>query len=218
MRRGATPASGTVLAANCSSMGRKLARGPGARPVFSLYAGLGRLVSLNRATRMLAISSTRSSHEPAVSTSPTLGKPPSRCVIQPLTVELLRRLVEGGYETLLETNGSLDLSPVDARVVKIVDFKCPSSGQESFNRWANVDLLRPSDEVKFVIADRADYGWAKQMMGEHQLANGCAILFSPVWGKLPLKTLAEWILADRLPVRMQTQWHKQIWGPETRGV
>jgi 7-carboxy-7-deazaguanine synthase len=110
------------------------------------------------------------------------------------------------------------VSRVDPRVVKIMDVKCPGSGECDKNLYENIRFLDKKDEAKFVIADRTDYDWARQMMAEHQLTNLCTVLFSPVWGKLPLKTLAEWILADKLAVRMQTQWHKHIWGPETRGV
>lgn len=139
-------------------------------------------------------------------------------LLQPNVFPLMARLCDLGKMVLLETSGSVDVSRVDPRVVKIMDLKCPGSGEVGKNLYDNIRHLDKKDEVKFVIADRADFDWAKQMMGEYQLANVCAVLFSPVWGKLLLKTLAEWILADRLPVRMQTQWHKQIWGPETRGV
>jgi 7-carboxy-7-deazaguanine synthase len=107
---------------------------------------------------------------------------------------------------------------VDERVVKIVDLKCPSSGEADNNRLANIRHLNKKDEVKFVIANRTDYDWAKQMANEHRLAEYCTVLFSSVWEKMPLRTLADWILADRLPVRLQTQWHKHIWGADTRGV
>jgi 7-carboxy-7-deazaguanine synthase len=139
-------------------------------------------------------------------------------LLQPNVFPLMQRLCDLGKMVLLETSGSVDVSRVDPRVVKIMDLKCPGSGEVDKNLYDNIRHLDKKDEVKFVIADRADFDWAKQMIGEYQLANVCAVLFSPVWGKLPLKTLAEWILADRLPIRMQTQWHKQIWGPETRGV
>ena len=119
---------------------------------------------------------------------------------------------------LLETSGALDVTPVDPRVAKIVDLKCPSSGEVDKNRYANLRQLTQRDEVKFVIADRSDYEWSKHQLAEQQLTARCPILFSPVVEQLPLRTLAEWILADRLPVRLQTQWHKHIWGPTTRGV
>jgi len=139
-------------------------------------------------------------------------------LLQPNVFPLMARLCDLGKMVLLETSGSVDVSLVDPRVVKIMDLKCPGSGESDKNMYENIRHLDKKDEVKFVIADRADYDWARGMMVEHQLASVCKVLFSPVWGKLPLKTLAEWILTDRLPVRMQTQWHKHIWGAETRGV
>lgn len=139
-------------------------------------------------------------------------------LLQPNVFPLMARLCDLGKMVLLETSGSVDVSQVDPRVVKIMDLKCPGSGESDKNLYDNVRCLDKKDEVKFVIADRADYEWAKRAMVEHRLSNTCTVLFSPVWGELPLKTLVEWILADRLPVRMQTQWHKHIWGPETRGV
>ncbi len=139
-------------------------------------------------------------------------------LLQPNVFPLMARLCDLGKRVLLETSGSVDVSRVDPRVVKIMDVKCPGSGECGKNLYDNIRFLDKKDEAKFVIADRSDYDWARQMMAEHQLSNLCTVLFSPVWGKLPLKTLAEWILADKLAVRMQTQWHKHIWGPETRGV
>ncbi len=137
-------------------------------------------------------------------------------LLQPNVFPLMTRLCDLGKKVLLETSGSVDVSQVDPRVVKIMDLKCPGSGESDKNRYENLRHLDKKDEVKFVIADRTDYEWAKQKLAEHKIAG--VVLFSPVWDKLPLKTLAEWILADRLPVRLQTQWHKFIWGPETRGV
>ena len=139
-------------------------------------------------------------------------------LLQPNVFPLMARLCDLGKRVLLETSGSVDVSRVDPRVVKIMDVKCPGSGECDKNLYENIRFLDKKDEAKFVIADRADYDWARQMMAEHQLSNLCTVLFSPVWGNLPLKTLAEWILADKLAVRMQTQWHKHVWGPETRGV
>jgi len=139
-------------------------------------------------------------------------------LLQPNVFPLMSRLCDLGKIVLLETSGSVDVSHVDPRVVKIMDLKCPASGESEKNLYENICFLDKKDEVKFVIADRADYEWAKHTLFEHQLPNLCAVLFSPVWEKLPLKSLAEWILADRLPVRMQTQWHKYIWGADTRGV
>jgi len=134
----------------------------------------------------------------------------------------LTRLCDAGKTVLIETAGSHDLAPVDPRVHIIMDLKCPGSGEEKRNRYANIALLKPhKDEVKFVITDRADYEWAKAKIVEHNLAQRVkALLFSPVFGKLDYQTLSEWIIADRLPapVRFQVQMHKHIWHPNTRGV
>lgn len=137
---------------------------------------------------------------------------------QPSVLPLLQRLCDLGFTVLLETSGALDIAPVDPRVIKIVDLKSPASGESDKNRYSNLRHLAAKDELKFVLGNRTDYDWAKEQLITHNLSNRCAILFSPVWDKLPVKTLAEWILADRLPVRLQTQWHKQIWGPNVRGV
>jgi 7-carboxy-7-deazaguanine synthase len=139
-------------------------------------------------------------------------------LLQPNVFPLMARLCDLGKRVLLETSGSIDVSQVDPRVVKIMDLKCPGSGECDKNVYENVRFLDKKDEVKFVIADQADYDWAKRTMVEHQLASVCTVLFSPVWEKLPLKALAEWIMADKLPVRLQTQWHKYIWGADARGV
>jgi 7-carboxy-7-deazaguanine synthase len=133
-------------------------------------------------------------------------------------LDLLRRLCDEGYQTLLETNGSVDISPVDSRVVKIVDFKCPSSGQEGHNLWANVAHLMAEDEVKFVLADRNDYDFAERVMAEHGLAGRCVVIFSPVFGRLAPSELAGWIIADGLDVRLGLQLHRIIWPDEERGV
>lgn len=127
---------------------------------------------------------------------------------------LLRRLCDAGYEVSLETSGALDVSEVDARVRKVVDLKAPGSGESARNRWPNLDALRPHDQVKIVVADRADYEWARERLAEHALATRCQVLLSPVHGQVAPRDLAEWILADRLPVRMQVQLHKLLWGAE----
>ncbi|MCX7914836.1 MAG: radical SAM protein [Verrucomicrobiae bacterium] len=139
-------------------------------------------------------------------------------LLQPNVYPLMTRLCDLGKRVLLETSGSVDVSRVDPRVVKIMDLKCPSSGESHRNLFSNLDHLDKKDELKFVIADRADYEWARDVLHRYDLQGIGCILFSPVWDRLPLRTLAEWILADRLPVRLQTQWHKHIWGPEARGV
>lgn len=136
---------------------------------------------------------------------------------QPESFELIRRLCEEGLQVLIETSGSIDITPVDPRARIILDIKCPGSGESEKNRWANLDELRPHDEIKFVIADRADYEWARAVIRERALQRW-TLLFSPVWAELDLKPLAEWILEDRLPARLQTQLHKHIWGADARGV
>ncbi|MEW5968112.1 MAG: 7-carboxy-7-deazaguanine synthase QueE [Pseudomonadota bacterium] len=125
---------------------------------------------------------------------------------------LLAALCDAGYSVSLETSGALDISGVDPRVSRIVDLKPPGSGEDARNRWENLAHLTPHDEIKFVIADRADYEWARELLRDEQLARRCPVLFSPVQGELPPAQLAEWVLADRLPVRMQVQLHKILWG------
>jgi 7-carboxy-7-deazaguanine synthase len=128
--------------------------------------------------------------------------------------ELLRALCDAGYEVSLETGGALDVSEVDARVMKVVDIKTPGSGEAEKNLWRNLDHLRATDELKFVLCDEADYEWAKQVMREHQLEQKCSVLFSPSQGQLSPARLAEWILRDHMPVRLQLQLHKLLWGDE----
>jgi len=127
---------------------------------------------------------------------------------------LLKALCDAGYAVSLETSGALDVSGVDVRVQKVVDIKTPASGEVEKNLWANLEHLAAQDEIKFVLNDAADYQWAKQILQERQLAQRCAVLFSPVQGQLAPRDLAEWILRDRLPVRMQVQLHKLLWGNE----
>jgi 7-carboxy-7-deazaguanine synthase len=131
--------------------------------------------------------------------------------------DLIKRLCDDGFEVLIETSGSIDTTPVDPRAKVILDIKCPGSGEAAKNRWENLDNLRSHDEIKFVIADRADYDWAKQVIEDRHLER-LTILISPVWGKMDMKSLAEWMLADRLPARFQTQLHKHIWGADVHGV
>ncbi len=139
-------------------------------------------------------------------------------LLQPATVPFLARLCDQGYEVLLETGGGLDISPVDPRVRRIVDIKCPGSGESENNLWSNLDALRPSDELKLVLAGESDYLWARDLVREKKLAEICPVHFSPVHGEIDLAELAAWILRDRLPVRLQLQLHKMIWDPQTRGV
>lgn len=127
---------------------------------------------------------------------------------------LMQALCDKGYEVSLETGGALDVSGVDPRVVKVLDIKTPASGEDQKNLWGNLEHLNPHDEIKFVLCGEADYQWAKQVLQERELAQRCAVLFSPAQGQLAAKDLAEWILRDRLPVRLQVQLHKLLWGNE----
>jgi 7-carboxy-7-deazaguanine synthase len=127
---------------------------------------------------------------------------------------LLRALCDKGYAVSLETGGALDVSGVDARVVKVLDIKTPASGEEQKNLWSNLEHLSPHDEIKFVLCDEVDYQWAKQVLQERELVQRCAVLFSSAQGQLAAKDLAEWILRDQLPVRLQVQLHKLLWGNE----
>jgi len=127
---------------------------------------------------------------------------------------LLQRLCDAGHWVSLETSGALDIGHVDARVVRVLDLKTPGSGEAARNRWANIDELRASDQVKFVLCDRSDYEWARQRVREYGLDRICEVLFSPVWETLRARDLADWVVADRLPVRVQLQLHKILWGDE----
>jgi 7-carboxy-7-deazaguanine synthase len=140
-------------------------------------------------------------------------------LLQEGVYELMDKLLSNGHTVMLETGGHRPIDRVPARVVKIVDIKCPGSGEAGHNEWSNLDRLAPHDEIKFVLADRADYEFAREVIERRQLASrAAAILFSPVHGTLDAKVLSEWVIADRLPVRVQLQLHKFIWTPETRGV
>jgi len=140
-------------------------------------------------------------------------------LLQEDVYELMERLSRAGRTVMLETGGHRSIARVPAGVMKIVDVKCPGSGEAGRNDWSNLDVLAPHDEVKFVIKDRIDYEFARDVIARHGLA-GCvaAVLLSPVHGVLDARTLSEWILADRLPARLQVQLHKYIWNPTTRGV
>jgi len=127
-------------------------------------------------------------------------------------VELLASLADAGYEVSLETSGAIDVSKVDARVIKIVDLKAPGSGEDSKNLWSNLEHLQTHDQVKFVINDRADYDWATEVMNKHQLNQKCEVLYSPVADHMNQTQLADWIVADAAPVRFQIQLHKHLWG------
>ena len=126
-------------------------------------------------------------------------------------VALLARLCDAGYEVSLETSGAIDIGEVDPRVSRVLDIKTPASGEVGRNLWSNLPLLTPHDQVKFVICDRADYEWSKGVLAEHRLAGTCDVLFSPSFGQVSPRELADWIVADRLPVRFQVQLHKLLW-------
>ena len=129
---------------------------------------------------------------------------------------LLSALCDAGYDVSLETSGALDIADVDARVSRIVDLKAPGSGEVDKNRYDNIPLLRASDEVKIVLADAADYDWARAQIATHGLDRRCSVLLSPVAGALDPAELAEWVVRDRLPVRFQLQLHKILWN-DARG-
>ena len=137
---------------------------------------------------------------------------------------LIEMLLDGGYTVLVETSGAFDIAPVDDRAHVIMDLKCPGSGETERNLWANLDHLDHRDEIKFVVKDRADYEWTRTTIRERALDKRVAeqslraLLVSPVWGEVDLEALAAWILADGLPVRLQVQLHKAIWGPHRAGV
>jgi 7-carboxy-7-deazaguanine synthase len=129
-------------------------------------------------------------------------------------LQLLKRLSDDGYQVSLETSGAMDVSMVDPRVVKVMDLKTPASGEMEKNRYENIESLDKKDQVKFVIADREDYEWSRQIMQQYNLSERCEVLFSAVHGLLKPGKLADWIVADRLPVRFQIQLHKYLWGEE----
>lgn len=133
-------------------------------------------------------------------------------------LELMKQLSDNRFEVMIETGGSLPINEIDPRVKIIMDLKCPSSGMLKKNLYENINYLKPTDEVKFVIGNKEDYEWAKEIIAEHSLNNKCEILFSVVFGKLEPIDLVNWILKDKLNVRFQLQMHKFIWHPETRGV
>lgn len=129
-------------------------------------------------------------------------------------INLLSRLCDAGYRVSLETSGALDISLVDSRVMRVMDIKTPGSGEVEKNRWENLQFINPQDNIKFVLTGREDYEWAKDILIQHQLDDRCDVLFSPVFGKLEPRILADWILQDRLAVRFQLQLHKVLWGDE----
>ncbi|HEX6463812.1 MAG TPA: 7-carboxy-7-deazaguanine synthase QueE, partial [Vicinamibacterales bacterium] len=145
----------------------------------------------------------------------TGGEPLLQADVYPL----MQRLLDEGCTVMLETGGHRSIEHVPADVIRIIDVKCPGSGEAGKNHWPNLDRLHSRDEVKFVLKDRADYDYAREVVARHALTDRCgAVLFSPVHGVLAPKELAQWMLADRLPVRLQLQVHKYIWDADTRGV
>lgn len=133
---------------------------------------------------------------------------------QPACIELLKQLCDAGYFVSIETSGALDIAPIDQRVMTVMDWKTPESGEMHRNRIANVDYLKPSDQVKYVISSREDYEWSKSSMIKHGFIDRCEVLFSPVYEKLQPQCLADWIVEDRIAVRFQFQLHKLLWNDE----
>lgn len=131
---------------------------------------------------------------------------------QPGCIELLQALCDAGYAVSLETSGALAVDAVDPRVSKVLDLKTPASGEEQRNRWENLEFMRPQDQLKMVICDRKDYEWARDQVRQRRLDGICEVLLSPSWGQQDATELADWIVADRLPVRLQLQLHKLLWG------
>jgi len=140
-------------------------------------------------------------------------------LLQKNTIPLMAQLIEQGYTVLLETGGHLSIAEVPSAVHRIIDVKCPGSGESGRMHWANLDLLTPRDEVKFVIASRDDFDYAREVSTTHDLAARCgAVHFAPAWGRVAPADLAAWILEAKLPVRLQLQQHKYIWEPAARSV
>ncbi len=139
-------------------------------------------------------------------------------LLQEEVYDLMDALLAKNYEVLLETGGGVSVAQVPERVIKILDVKCPGSGEDAKNLWDNLDHLNPHDEVKFVLADRADYEWSRDVLQRRDIHQKAQVLFSPVYDTLGLKELAQWVLEDNLPVRVQTQLHKIIWGKDAIGV
>ena len=139
-------------------------------------------------------------------------------LLQEETPQLAQALLDAGHQVLVETNGSLGIEALPEGVVRVVDIKCPGSGMSERMRWENFQHLRPTDEVKFVLTDRADYDWAKDVVAKYDLVEQVTVLFSPAFGSLRPEELGDWMVHDNLPVRFQVQLHKAIWGPAAEGV
>jgi 7-carboxy-7-deazaguanine synthase len=138
-------------------------------------------------------------------------------LLQPEIDELTTRLADAGHAVLVETGGHRDVSKLDPRVIRIMDLKCPASGECERNLWSNLEHLRPVDEVKFVIADRADYDWTLETIREHRLEDRVKLLISTAFGRMEPAQVVAWMLEDKLRARFQLQLHKYIWPPEERG-
>jgi 7-carboxy-7-deazaguanine synthase len=139
-------------------------------------------------------------------------------LLQPEVLPLMSRLCDGGLTVLLETSGAHDVAPVDRRVHVILDLKCPDSGEQDGNRWQNLQVLKPTDQVKLVVASRRDFDWAEQTIRDRELARRFTVILSPAFGLVTPLELAEWLLGSGLEVRMQLQLHKHVWPPAARGV
>jgi 7-carboxy-7-deazaguanine synthase len=139
-------------------------------------------------------------------------------LIQKNVFPLMRDLCDNGYEVLLETAGHMDISEVDSRVKKIMDIKCPSSGESGKTLWENIDFLKSGDEIKFVVGTEDDLKFARDKIENFKLYNRCPVIISPVFDKISNQEIADWVLQNHLPVRMQIQLHKVIWEPDIRGV
>ena len=144
----------------------------------------------------------------------TGGEPLDQADVFPL----VQRLCNEEYEVLIETSGAIDITPLDTRAHVIMDVKCPASNMAKFIYWGNLNSIQLKDEVKFVLADRADYDWAVAVIADYGLGSRCPILFSPAFGILEPHVLSDWVLQDRLKVRVQLQLHKYIWDPQAQGV
>ena len=139
-------------------------------------------------------------------------------LIQKGCIDLMNQLLRKNYDVMIETSGSLSLDEVPKNVIKIVDFKCPTSNMEDKNDWTIIKDINQADEIKFVIGNRQDYDWSKEMIKEYNLNKICPILFSPVYDKINMEDLSKWILEDGIKVRLQIQLHKHIWGADKKGV
>jgi 7-carboxy-7-deazaguanine synthase len=139
-------------------------------------------------------------------------------LLQREVLGLMTRLCDAGHEVMLETSGAHDVAEVDRRVRIVMDLKCPDSGESDNNRWENLDVLKPSDEVKLVVASKGDFDWSLRVAKQHRLDQRFTLLLSPVWGQVEPRELADWLLASGLEARMQLQLHKLVWGAEATGV